>query len=175
MHASILIAYATRGGSTAEVARSIGATLDESGFTANVLPMPEVESLEGYSALILGAPLYCGKLPRESHRFFARHHEALTRMRPWCFILGPTRTDAADFDAARKQAEKQLSRYPWLQTSELRVFGGRWDVNHLTFPFSIAKYLPASLLGKIPPADIRDWTAIRGWALEITRQMKSAA
>lgn len=175
MPASILIAYASRSGSTAEVAQAIGATMDESGLAVKVLPISAVDSLEGYSALVLGAPLYCGMLPREFHKFVNRNREPLARMRPWCFILGPTRTEPADFDAARKQASKQLSRYPWLKLSELHIFGGRWDVNRLTFPFSIAKCLPASLLQKMPSADVRDWTAIRNWTLEIARQMKPAA
>lgn len=175
MSASILIAYATRGGSTAEVASAIGAATTEAGLDAKVLPVSEVESLAGWSALVLGAPLYCGRFPREFHRFFARHRESLTQMRPWCFVLGPTRTDPADFEAARKQAEKQLSRYSWLQLSELKIFAGRWDVTHLTFPFSVMKCLPASLLRKIPSADVRDWIAIRVWAFEIVRRMKPAA
>ena len=175
MSASILIAYATRGGSTAEVAQSIAATMQEAGLAASAMAMAEVKSLEGYSAVILGAPLYCGKLPREFHRFVEEHAERLGSMRPWLFVLGPTRPDAKDFELARKQAEQQIRRYGWLKIAELHIFGGRWDMQHLTFPFSLARHLPASVQAKIPPADIRDWAAIRGWALEIARMMKPAA
>lgn len=175
MPASILIAYATRGRSTAEVASAMGAAMADAGLDAKVLPVNEVESLAGYSAVVLGAPLYCGRFPREFHKFLARHRESLTEMHPWCFVLGPTRTEPADFEAAHMQAEKQLSRHGWLQIPELKIFGGRWDVSHLTFPFSLIKCLPASLLRRIPSADVRDWMAIRAWALEIGRRVKPAA
>ena len=42
MFAPVLVAYATRGGSTAEVAQAIGAALEESGLTAEVKPVSEV-------------------------------------------------------------------------------------------------------------------------------------
>src|SRR6266700_5367071 len=69
MSALVLVAYATRGGSTGEVAQAIGAALEEAGVTAEVLPVSEVESLAGKTAVILGAPLYIGSFPREFHQF----------------------------------------------------------------------------------------------------------
>ena len=76
-----------------------------------------------------------------------------------------------DFDAARNQATKQLGRYPWLRPVDLHVFGGKWNMNTLPFPFSLIGRLPA----KIPAEDIRDWAAIKEWATEIARQIKPAA
>lgn len=137
--------------------------------------MREVQSLAEWPAVIVGAPLYIGRFPDEFHEFLARHLEVLALRRPWCFVLGPTRTVAADFLAAQKQAETQLARYPWFRPASLKIFGGRWGLEHLTFPFSLVRHLPVSLLSKIPPADIRDWTAIREWAQEVARHIKPAA
>lgn len=175
MPASILIAYATRSGSTGEVANAIGTAMREAGLDVELFPVNKVSSLEGRSALVLGAPLYIGRLPKEFHKFLASHRAALSELRSWCFILGPTRTEPADFEAAWKQADKQLARHAWLHPVEVQVFGGKWDVNSLPFPFSFARRLPMNPLGKIPPVDIRDWTAIREWGKGIARQLKSAA
>lgn len=173
MSASILIAYTTRSGSTKEVAESISATLRDAGFWPDVMPMHEVTSLEGRSAVILGAPLYIGSFPKELHQFFARLRDPLRAAHPWFFVLGPVSDKPADFDAARTQAGKQLRRYPWFKPAEIHIFGGRWSTASLPFPMSLLTHLPA--MKKIPPADVRDWAAIRTWTLGIAQQIKPAA
>ncbi len=175
MTAPILIAYATRGGSTGEVAEAIGASLRDAGLMLDVLPVGKVATLEGRTAVILGAPLYIGRFPDDFHKFLARHRAALTTLRPWCFVLGPTRTEPADFEAARNQATKQFDQYPWLHLVDTRILGGRWDMKHLPFPFSLVRRIPFFPVNRIPQADIRDWAAIREWARGIAREIKPAA
>ena len=173
MPASILIAYATRSGSTKEVAETINATLRDAGLWPDLLPMSEVDTLQGRTAVILGAPLYIGRFPSEFHAFMARFRTPLSVLRPWTFVLGPTRNQPADFDAARKQAAQQLRRYPWLKPADLQIFGGRWSTATLPFPFSFLTRLPA--MKNVPASDIRDWPAIRNWTLAIADQLKPAA
>lgn len=175
MGSSIVIAYATRSGSTAEVAESIDATLREFGLWAELAPVSRVESLQGTTALILGAPLYMGAFPKDFHKFAVRHRSWFENRRPWCFVLGPTRTDTVDFEAAQEQAAKQLTRYSWIKPAEVKVFGGRWDSELLPFPFSLLRRLPLNPMKKIAGSDVRDWDAIREWAKAIAHQIKSAA
>jgi menaquinone-dependent protoporphyrinogen oxidase len=167
MSTSVLIAYATRAGSTCEVAEAISATFREAGLWPELLPMSKVDSFQGAAAVILGAPLYMGRFPREFRKFAVRHRGALANLRPWFFALGPTRNQPEDFKAARRQAEKQLARYPWIQPAELHVFGGRWDATRLPFPFT--------LLRRVPASDIRDWSSIREWSLSVAHTIKPAA
>lgn len=173
MPASILIAYTTRSGSTKEVAESIHATLRDSGFWPDLLPMSQVDTLQGRTAVLLGAPLYMGRLPSDFHAFVARFRTPLSVLRPWIFVLGPTRNQPADFEAAQNQAQKQLHRYPWCKPADLHIFGGRWSTANLPFPFSVLTRLPA--MKKIPSSDVRDWPAIRQWTLTIADQFKPAA
>src|SRR6478609_3853030 len=65
MQSSVLIAYATRSGSTGEVAEAIAAAMQEAGVPAEVLPVSQVTSLAGREAVILGAPIYIGKFPKD--------------------------------------------------------------------------------------------------------------
>jgi menaquinone-dependent protoporphyrinogen oxidase len=174
MQSSVLISYATRSGSTAEVAEAIAAALHEAGVPAEVVPVSQVNSLAGREAVILGAPLYIGRFPGEFHDFLRRHHNALKTMHPWFFVVGPTRRETKDFEGAQTQSEKQLARYPWLQLAELHVFGGRWSTTNLPFPFGLMRRIPGNPLGKIPAEDIRDWAAIREWATGIARTITSA-
>lgn len=175
MSSPVLIAYATRGGSTGEVAQAIGVAFREAGVEADVLPVAQVTSLTGRSALILGAPLYVGSFPKEYHQFLRRHREELRALPAWCFVLGPTRNEPKDFEGARKQAMRQLARYPCLPMVDLHIFGGKWDVKSLPFPFSLVRRLPGNPLEKIPASDIRDWVEIREWSVSIARQIKPAA
>lgn len=173
MPASILIAYTTRSGSTKEVAESIHATLRDAGLWPDLLPMSQVDSLQGRTAVLLGAPLYIGRFPSDLYAFLGRFRAPLSVLRPWFFVLGPTRNEPSDFEAAHKQAEKQLRRYPWCKPADLHIFGGRWSTADLQFPLSFLTRLPA--MKNVPASDIRDWPAIRNWSLTIANQVKPAA
>jgi len=175
MAASVLIAYATRGGSTAEVAQAIGATFHEVGLASEILSVGEVKSLAGKTTVILGAPLYVGRFPKEFYRFLAAHRAVLGSTRCWCFVLGPTRSEPADFEAARNQASKQLLRYGWFHPVDVHIFGGRWNAQGLPFPFSLALHLPGNPLAKVPMSDIRDWSAIHDWTMGVACQIAPAA
>lgn len=175
MSSPVLIAYATRGGSTREVAQALGVAFQQAGMSPETLSVDQVRSIPSGAIVVLGAPLYVGRFPKEFYRFLKAHHAALANVQCWCFVLGPTRVDAADFAAARQQALRQLGRFGWFHPVELEIFGGRWDAESLSFPFSLARYLPMNPLSKIPPSDIRDWPAIRAWAEEIAGQIGSAA
>ena len=175
MPASVFVAYATRSGSTGEVAQAIGALMRKSGLATEIAVVSQVNSVPRMTAVILGAPLYMGRYPKEFHRFLARHRSALEILKPWCFVLGPTRTNPGDFEAARHQAIKQLARYSWFCPADVRVFGGRWNPQTLPFPFNLATRLPGNPLEKIRAADVRDWAEIDEWAAGIARQIKHAA
>jgi menaquinone-dependent protoporphyrinogen oxidase len=57
MRPRILVAYASRAGSTAEVAEVIGRVLREGGPEVDVCPVGAVHSLAGYDALVLGSAI----------------------------------------------------------------------------------------------------------------------
>jgi len=175
MLSSVLVAFATRSGTTAEVAEAIAAAMQEAGVRAEMLAVSQVNSLAGREAVILGAPLYVGRFPKDFRHFLRLHRDALSTMHPWFFVLGPTRNEPKDFDAARTQAQRQLAQYPQLHPADLHVFGGRWSTSSLPFPFSLIRRLPGNPMSKMPAQDIRDWTAIRDWATGIARQIKPAA
>ncbi len=50
-----LVAYASRTGSTAEIAAEIGKTLSACGFAVDVLPIREKPQLDGYQAVVIGS------------------------------------------------------------------------------------------------------------------------
>ena len=170
MSDSILIVYATRYGSTQEVAETIAATLREGGFSVDVHPAKQVRTLEGYRAVVLGAPLYIGSWLKDAQRFLKQHQAALAGMSVAIFSLGPTRADEG-LAEVRASLDAQVSKYPWLKPVAVELFGGKYDPVKLRFPDTLLKALPASPLYQSPASDIRDWEAIRAWASELAAKL----
>ncbi len=169
MTISILVGYATRSGSTQEVAETIAATLRESGLTVVCQPMSKVRSLEGYDAVVLGAPLYMFRWHKDALRFLARYRQALMARPVAVFAPGPFHEDAKEFQDARGQLDKELLKFPWFTPVAIEIFGGKFDPTTLRFPMNL---MPA--LKQMPASDIRDWTAIRGWAQSLAAQLQAA-
>jgi len=170
MTAEILVAYATRYGSTKEVAETVAATLEEQGLEVEVKMAREVRSLDGYSAVVLGTPLYMGALYKDVRALLERSQAALEQTPLALFALGPI--SAADgVEGSRKQLDAALAKLPWLSPVATEVFVGKYDPATLGFKDKMIAVLPASPLHGEPAHDERDWGAIRGWAQEVSSRL----
>lgn len=152
---SILLAYATRFGSTEEVAERVGAILSMAGYKVGVQPMQEVKGLDGYDAVVLGAAIYNARWHPEARRFLSKHKEALGQRPVAIFALGPLTTSEEAMQRSRRQLGKELEKYPWLKPASVEVFIGKIDRAKMGLIDRLSS--PAS-------SDHMDWEAIRGWA-----------
>lgn len=166
MTISILVAYATKYGSTHEVAETIAATLREKGAEVAVRPMSKIRTFEGYDAVVLGAPIYIGRLYRDAARFLTLHQQALARRPLAVFSLGPIHAAAEEFTGARQALDQELAKFPWLKPAAVEMFGGKFDPAKLRFPDNLLTKMPTPLRDQ-PASDVRDWDAIRAWAGEL--------
>lgn len=164
MSDSILVTYATRYGSTQEVAEAIAATLRESGLEVDIQPMRKVQTLAGFRAIVMGAPLYIGRWHKDTEKFLLLHQEALTQRPVAIFTLGPAQSKEKDWGPVHTQLDRELAKYPWLTPVALELFGGKYDPAKLHFFDKLLASFPASPLYQMPASDLRDWTAIRTWA-----------
>ena len=57
MNDKILVTFASRAGSTAEVAKAIGKALSDSGAQVDVLAMRDVQDLAPYRAVVAGSAI----------------------------------------------------------------------------------------------------------------------
>ncbi|MHB1318166.1 MAG: flavodoxin domain-containing protein [Anaerolineae bacterium] len=160
MNGKVLVGYATRTGATGEVAEAVALALREQGVEVDVQLLRQVRSLDGYRAVVLGAPLYFGKLLGDARRFFARERAALTALPVAVFALGAATTKPEEQQGAQGSFDAEMARLPWLKPVSTSVFGSRWDPELLRFPFSLLK----GALKSQPNSDARDWDAIRAWA-----------
>jgi menaquinone-dependent protoporphyrinogen oxidase len=156
MSQKLLVAYATKKGSVAEVAEFIADTLRDRGHRVDVQPAREVKSVHGYDQVVLGGALYMGRWHADAKRFLTVHHEALGALPVAIFAMGPLTTEDKDVTAARGQLDRALHAQPDVTPVSVAIFGGVVDPAKLHFPFN-----------HMPATDARDWDAIRDWALEI--------
>jgi menaquinone-dependent protoporphyrinogen oxidase len=152
----LLIAYATKKGSVAEVAEFIGATLRDRGLNVDVQPAHAVKSVDGYDQVVLGGALYMGRWHADAKAFMKRHHEALASLPVAVFAMGPLTLEEKDVASARTQLDRALRPYRDVTPVSVAIFGGVVDPAKLRFPFN-----------HMPETDARDWEAIREWALEV--------
>ncbi len=159
---SVLVAYASRYGSTQEVAEDITAALRQCGLEVELQPVQEVQTLENYTAVVLGAALYNTRWHPDAHQFLSQHQEALKQRRVAIFTLGPVTTGDAAKQRSRRQLDKELEKYPWLKPVAVEIFVGKYDPSKLGFfekLFSTA-------------SDHREWDAIHAWADALSAQLQ---
>lgn len=164
MNAKILVTYASKYGSTQEVAETIAARLREKGLNVDLEAMARVRSLEDYGAVVLGSPLYIGNLLKDAQQFFSRYQAALIEHPAAFFVLGPTEPKEEDWKDVRQQLDLLLTKMAWFKPVAVELFGGRLDPARLRFPDNLLAILPASPLHDKPASDVRNWDAIHAWA-----------
>jgi menaquinone-dependent protoporphyrinogen oxidase len=148
----ILLAFATKHGSTADVAGVVAAELREAGLYVEVAEICAVRDLTGFDAVVVGAPLYVGRWHRDARVFLRRFSGALGSRPLAIFALGPLKEDGSDVAGAQRQLNAALAESP-VRAADAVLFGGALDPALLHFP-----------LDRMPKADVRDWVRIRAWA-----------
>jgi menaquinone-dependent protoporphyrinogen oxidase len=159
MPATVLVTWATRYGSTEEVAHTIADDLLKQGLTVKAQPISEVSSLEHYDAVVLGFALYMARMHKDARRFLKSHRDELLHRPVGVFVLGPIHPVAKEFAEAERQMKKELAKFPWFTPVAQQVVGGRFSPENFGF---FLRNFPA--LRKVPPSDARDWNSIHAWA-----------
>ncbi len=159
----VLVAYASRHGSTHEVATAISDVLRERGLVVDVQAAGDVHDLEGFDAVVIGGALYTARWHRDARRMLHRLHDALQTRPVAVFAMGPRTLDPDDVEKSRRELDVALAEVPEVRPVSVAIFGGVIDPEHLHFPLS-----------HMPAVDARDWDAVRSWAVELADQFATA-
>jgi menaquinone-dependent protoporphyrinogen oxidase len=151
----VLVAHASKYGSTEEVAESIARVLRSRCVHADVRAAGEVEDIEGYDGVVLGGGIYVGRWHRSAQRFARHFADDLAALPVAVFALGPVDEVPEHRAGSEKQFRHALRKLRFTPFATA-LFGGAVDPQKLSFPFN-----------HMPQADVRDWDAIRSWATEI--------
>lgn len=161
---SILVTYASRAGSTAEVAEAIGKTLEETGARVDVLPMHKVKDLSTYGAVVAGSAIRKSKWLPEAADFIQTHRTELSKKRFAMFTVcitlamsngGQYRSAVSNWVAPIRAQVHPLSE---------GLFAGMLDFSKLPFNWDTLMLRLTVAFGIFPRGDHRDWDAIRAWA-----------
>jgi len=163
----ILVAYASRTGSTAGVAEAIGQTLAESGASVEVCRMQDVKDLTPYRAVVAGSAIQGGQWLPEAMQFMRAHQAALARKPFAAFLVCMT--------LAMPGAEKYRQGVAeWLGPVRALVrpvseglFAGVLDISQVPSFGNRLKFRLSVAFGVWKEGDHRDWKAIRAWAADL--------
>lgn len=165
MKDKILVAYASRAGSTGEVTEAIGQVLCEAGAAVGVRPVREVTDLSPYRAVVVGSGIRGGRWLPEAAQFVETHQEALWRMPVAYFLVCLTLKE--DTEENRRTVAAYLDPVRDLvQPVDVGLFAGVMDYAKL--PFILRLMMKAM---KSPKGDFRDWEAIRAWADQVRARL----
>jgi menaquinone-dependent protoporphyrinogen oxidase len=160
----VLVAYASKHASTAEIAERIATAMREAGCDAQARPASEVGDLSGYAAVVLGSAVYAKRWQRDARSFARRHADALRGMPVWLFSSGPFRAVEEHPTAPTPPMAERLAER--LAAREHVMFGGR-------LPTDPGNFVERAMLRNTPPEqrDARDWPAIEAWARAVAEQV----
>ena len=163
MKKSVLIVYATRAGSTPEIAAAIGETLSGLGWAVDVKPVKSQPSLDGYGTVLLGSAIRMGSWLPEMVDYIKENQTALKQSISMGMPVGLFTVhmlNTGDDAASRTARLAYLDRVrPLLGTVEEAYFTGVIDLEKLSFLDRMMVKMVKSPLG-----DQRDWNKIRKWA-----------
>lgn len=164
MSNTILVAYASRAGSTAEVAEAIGKILAQGGAQIEVRPMKDVEDLTPYRAVVAGSAIQNKQWLPEAMQFIQTHQAALTQ-RPFSAFLVCMTLAMKNADKYRGFVENFLQPVRALvkPVSE-GLFAGVLDISKVPSASDRFKFRLSVIFGVWTEGDHRDWNAIRSWA-----------
>lgn len=157
MNKKILVTYATRAGSTVEVAAAIGESLSKRGFAVDVKPVKEKPNLANYQAVLMGSAVRMGSWLPEAVDFVKANQQALNKMPVAIFTVHMNNTGEDDTSRAARLAYLNAIR-PLLNQADEVYFAGKMDFVRLSF----LDRLVAGMV-KAVEADRRDWGKIRNW------------
>lgn len=166
---TVLVAYASKRGSTAEIAETIAATLRREGLGVCLERVEDVQSLEAYEAVVLGSAVYMKRWRGDARHFLKKHRKALRQAPFWVFSSGPVGdpgTDNPDWAEPPKIVEKVEE----LGGRDHIVFGGR-------LPLEPKNFMERGMIEGTPRdyRDRRDWAQIREWAHQIASQLAAVS
>ncbi len=165
---TVLVAYASKHGSTAEIAEAVARGLRDAHIDAECLDVHAVKGLGSYDAVVLGSAVYIKRWRGEARRFLHRHADELAALPFWIFSSGPVGAPEEDPDPEWLEPSKVVAEAERLGVRGHAVFGGRLSEQGGGFPArAMARNIPEEF------HDRRDWDEIDSWTRSIAAQLRA--
>tara|TARA_A100001037_G_scaffold46277_1_gene37607 strand:+ start:1446 stop:1952 length:507 start_codon:yes stop_codon:yes gene_type:complete len=165
----VLVAFATRFGSTREIASAIARELNTAGFDAIATEATSSIDATNYDALVIGSPIYGRKWLATAGLFATINSERISGRPVALFSVG---TLGVKNQAAAKQEHEDFvgdlrEVAPKLNVVSDDVFNGYFERANLPWYLRlIDRFAPT------PEGDHRDWQAIESWAKSLVHKFR---
>ena len=164
----VLVTYATKNGSTQEIADAIADELMAHGLDVVCASAADSDAAD-FDAVVIGSGVYAGRWLRPARRFLKANAAHLHRLPFWVFSSGPFGEQAVNpsaEDLKWQEPAKVMARAEDLGVREHVVFGGR-------LPLEPHGFIENAMVRNTPSEnrDARDWTRIRAWASGIAQSL----
>lgn len=160
----VLVAVATRHGSTWLIGDCIREELVSTGLDAHLFAPEEIADVGQYDAVVIGSAVYAGRWLAPARSFVGRFEATLARKPVWLFSSGPTGHPAKPSQPPAEALE--LTRR--LGARDHQLFDGRLEPDLL----SLGERAVVRVAGA-ESGDFRPWVAITVWARGISASLKS--
>jgi menaquinone-dependent protoporphyrinogen oxidase len=161
---TILVAYASKHGSTQGIAERIAEKLRQLGKEAEARSVEEVSDPGSSEAFVIGSAIYYGSWLKEATEWVRRNQAVLAQHPVWLFSSGPLGTEVKDAEPQPKEiAEFRETIGP----RDQRIFFGALEHSRLSF----AERMMVKAV-RAPEGDFRDWQVIEAWAASISRDLR---
>ncbi|MEV4701790.1 flavodoxin domain-containing protein [Actinoplanes sp. NPDC049316] len=165
---TVLVAYGSTGGSTAEIAGWIAEELGAAGLETRLSAADAVDDVDGYEALVLGAAMYAGGWHADARKFAKQFAGRFDGRPVWLFSSGPLDHTADDTELPpNHQAEVAMQL---LQARGHVTFGGRMTTEAHGWLGFVARRMEH----EGHSGDFRNPERIRAWARGIAAEITSA-
>jgi len=169
MNRKVLVAYASRAGSTSEIAEAIGKQLANAGASVDVLNVKSVKDISGYSAVVVGSAIRIGSWVPEAMLFVENNAAALTALPTAFFTVCLSITDKDPTKQAEVTTYMDKPKAVLTPTVEA-TFAGVMDPDKIKW---IERQLMKAM--KTEVGDFRDWEVINNWAKGLPVKLGLAA
>ena len=171
MPQEILVTFASRAGSTEEVAEAIGKILADNGSKVDVLPVQEVDSLEPYRAVAAGSAIQNRQWLPEALDFIQKHQIELSK-KPFAIFTLCMTLAMRDGEKYRPQVSEWLNPVRRiLPPVNEGLFAGVLDISKIPCFSDRLKFRLSVAFGVWSEGDHRDWEAINTWADDLSSQL----
>lgn len=168
MPKKVLIVYATRSGTTAQIAETVAKTMTASGLLADIMPVRDAVTAEGYDAVVLGTAIRAGMIMPELLKFVKRNQESLLKIHVAAFAVCLTMKD--DTPENRKAVAAYLDPIK----KHIKLVSETVLAGAVTFArLGVFARFIIRKLAKAQEGDFRDERKITEWAQEFVKRIKS--
>ncbi len=161
MTRKVLVAYATRAGSTAGVADRVAEVLNRSGFATTAVQVGEVRDTAPYDAVVLGSSVRAGKLKPEALKFLDRNKADLGSKPFAAFVVCLAMKEPDGKSRATASAYLDPVRLRIKPLSE-GLFAGALNLEKLGL---VERTIMKAM--KAESGDFRKWDEVEAWAASL--------